>query len=310
VSDPQPSERSAASDPQTAESSGLTLSAYLRLMRPRQWSKNLLVFAALVFSSELFSTTSLSRSVLAFVAFCLASSSVYVVNDLLDAERDRAHPEKRRRPIAAGVVSRGAAASLAVVLTVAGLSLAVWIRWPFALAIVSYILLVHFYSLVGKHIVILDTMLVAAGFVVRAVGGALAIDVPTSDWFVLCTFFAALFLALSKRRAERLALQNSAGQHRSVLDQYTESTLTVFTSTAIAATAISYALYALDTAEQFPLLPLTVPFVLFAIFRYHHLVETAGMGEKPEEIFLHDRPFQSSVLAFAFGSLVALYLGT
>jgi 4-hydroxybenzoate polyprenyltransferase len=297
------------SSPGRPESAAGSLRDWLRLIRPRQWSKNLLVFAALVFANELFSPDSVVKSLLAFVSFCAASSSVYVINDVLDAERDRQHPEKCRRPIASGAIAPRGAVALAGVLTVLALSLAWWIGWRFAAAIGFYIALVHFYSAVGKHVVLLDTMLVAAGFVVRAVGGALAIDVPTSDWFVLCTFFAAMFLALSKRRAELLALKGGAGLHRSVLDQYTEPTLATFTSTAIAATAITYALYAIDTSEAFPLLPLTVPFVLFAVFRYHHLVETAGLGEKPEEVFLHDRPFQLCVIAFAAGSFAALYLG-
>jgi 4-hydroxybenzoate polyprenyltransferase len=163
--------------------------------------------------------------------------------------------------------------------------------------------------MMGKHIVILDTMLVAAGFVIRAVGGALAIQVPSSAWFVLCTFFAALFLALSKRRAEFIALSDGAGEVRSVLGEYTAATLNAYTSTAIAATTLSYALYVIDTARAFPLLPLTVPFVLFAVFRYHHLVETAGMGERPEDVFLRDRSFQVGVLAFGAAALAAVYIG-
>jgi 4-hydroxybenzoate polyprenyltransferase len=283
--------------------------ALIRLLRPRQWSKNLLVFAAIVFANELFVAQSLILASLAFAAFCMASSSVYVINDLLDVERDRQHPQKRYRPIAAGEISPPFAIGVAAVLTLASLGLAFWVEVEFGFAIAIYIALVHFYSMTGKHIVILDTMLVAAGFVIRAVGGALAIQVPSSAWFVLCTFFAALFLALSKRRAELLALSDDAEEIRAVLGEYTASTLNAYTSTAIAATTLSYALYVLDSARAFPLLPLTVPFVLFAVFRYHHLVETAGMGERPEEVFLRDRTFQVCVLAFGAASLAAIYLG-
>lgn len=285
------------------------LRALIRLMRPRQWSKNLLVFAALVFANQLFVPTSVALSLLGFIAFCLASSSVYVVNDLMDVERDRQHPEKRHRPIASGEVSPAVALVLAALLTAGSLAIALWIGWKFAAAIGVYVALVHFYSMAGKHVVILDTMIVAAGFVIRAVGGALAISVRVSEWFVLCTFFAALFLALSKRRAELLAQHTDSSQTRSVLEQYTESTLAAYTSTAIAATTISFGLYVINSAHTFPLLPGTVPFVLYAVFRYHHLVETAGMGEKPEDVFLRDRPFQLCVVAFAIASLAAVYLG-
>ena len=282
--------------------------ALIRLLRPQQWPKNLLVFAAAIFANQLFVATSASLAALAFVAFCLASSSVYVINDLLDAEVDRRHPVKRSRPIAAGEIGAGAAIGLAVALTLAALGLATAINGPFAIAIATYIALTHFYSIVGKHIVILDVMLVATGFVLRAVGGALAIQVPSSSWFVLCSFFAALFLALSKRRAEMISQAGGSAEHRPVIGEYSGSALAAYTTTAIAATAITYSLYVIDSAARFPLLPLTVPFVLFAVFRYHHLVETAGLGERPEEVFLRDRTFQVCVLSFLALSMTAIYL--
>jgi 4-hydroxybenzoate polyprenyltransferase len=279
------------------------------LLRPQQWSKNLLVFAATIFANQLFVPWSVSLAALAFVAFCLASSSVYIVNDILDAEVDRQHPVKRSRPIAAGEIRTGVASWLAVVLAFTALGLALAINGPFAIAIAAYIALVLFYSVAGKHIVILDTMLVAVGFVLRAVGGALAIQVPSSDWFVLCTFFAALFLALSKRRAEMISQDGGSAGHRAVIGEYSESGLVTYMTTAIAATVITYSLYAIGAARLYPLLPLTVPFVLFAVFRYHHLVETAGFGERPEEVFLRDRTFQVCVLAFLALSIAAIYLG-
>jgi 4-hydroxybenzoate polyprenyltransferase len=282
--------------------------ALIRLLRPRQWPKNLLVFAAAVFANQLFVVTSASLAGLAFVAFCLASSSVYVINDIMDAEVDRQHPVKRLRPIAAGEIGTGLAICLAVALTLGALGLAAAINGPFAITIVVYIALVHFYSTVGKHIVILDVMLIAAGFVLRAVGGALAIQVPSSHWFVLCTFFAALFLALSKRQAEMISQDGGSSGHRAVIGEYNEAALNTYTTTAIAATAITYSLYAIDSAALFPLLPLTVPFVLFALFRYHHLVETAGLGERPEEVFVRDRTLQVCVLAFIAVSMMAIYL--
>lgn len=304
-----PSPEGVPTEPTGAAARTRALPAWLRVLRMRQWSKNLLVFAAMVFADRLFDATSVQLALLGFAAFCLASSSVYVVNDILDAERDRLHPDKRFRPVAAREISPGAAGALAALLTGGAFALAVSIGWAFTAAIAGYVVLVHFYSAVGKHVVILDTMLVAAGFVIRAVGGALAIGVPSSNWFVLCTFFAALFLALSKRRAEKIALRDGAGRTRSVLESYSDSTLTAFTATSIAATVISYALYVIDAAHLYPRLPLTVPFVLFAVFRYYHLVETSGFGEKPEEVFFRDRAFQAGVIAFAVASFAALYSG-
>jgi 4-hydroxybenzoate polyprenyltransferase len=283
--------------------------ALIRLLRPRQWPKNLLVFAAATFANQLFDVMSAGLAGLAFVAFCVASSSVYVINDIMDVEVDRQHPVKRFRPIAAGEIGMAHAIWLAIGLTLGALGLAAAINPPFAITIAVYIALVHFYSTVGKHVVILDVMLIAAGFVLRAVGGALAIQVPSSDWFVLCTFFAALFLALSKRQAEMISQDGGSAGHRSVIGEYNEAALNTFTTTAIAATAITYSLYAIETAKQISLLPLTVPFVLFALFRYHHLVETAGLGERPEEAFQHDRTLQVCVLAFVALSMTAVYLG-
>jgi 4-hydroxybenzoate polyprenyltransferase len=285
----------------------------LRLLRPKQWTKNLLLFAALLFAEELFHPAALATACLAFVAFCLASSSIYVVNDLLDVERDRLHPDKRQRPIASGEVASEQAAILAAVLSVAALGLAFLIGRDFGLATVVYMLLSHFYSFVGKNVVLLDTLLIAIGFVLRAVAGAIAIDVPYSDWFVLCTLFVALFISLSKRKAELLGARDAAGA-RPVLMKYSENALTAFTGTSMAAAVISYSLYVQDIVAEsgggLRLLILTVPFVIIAVFRYHLLVDKEGLGEKPEEILLSDRPLQLSMLGFVLVAIAAFYGGS
>ena len=285
----------------------------LRLLRPKQWTKNLLLFAALVFAEELFHPAAFVTACLAFVAFCVASSSIYIVNDLVDVERDRLHPDKRQRPIASGAVSKGKAAALAVLLSAGALGLAFWIGHGFGLAVVVYMVLSHFYSFAGKNVVILDVLLIAIGFVLRAVAGAIAIDVPYSDWFVLCTLFVALFIALSKRKAELLAAREAAGS-RPVLMKYTESALTAFTGTSMAAAVISYSIYVQDilaeSGGELRLLILTVPFVIIAIFRYYLLVEKEGLGEKPEEILLSDRPLQLSMLGFVLVAVAAFYVGS
>lgn len=284
----------------------------LRLLRPRQWIKNLLLFAALVFARQLFVPRSVALATLAFFAFCLASSSVYVVNDLVDAERDREHPEKRNRPIASGAVSPHAAAALATLLTLAALGTAFAIGRGFGAAVVVYLGLSHFYSLAGKNFVVLDVLLVAAGFVIRAIAGALAIEVPYSDWFVLCTFFLATFIAFSKRRAELVASGDAALRSRPVLVRYSERSLTAFTSASMAAAIISYSLYVQDVHQRAGddqrLLPFSVPFVIFVIFRYHLLVES-GAGEKPEEAVFQDRALLASLAGFVAIALAAFYWG-
>jgi 4-hydroxybenzoate polyprenyltransferase len=281
----------------------------LRLLRPRQWTKNALLFAALVFAEKLFDADALLRASLAFVSFCLAASSAYVVNDWIDAPRDREHPEKRKRPIASGEVGRGAALLLALALTAGAFGLAAGLGTEFLGAVLVYVALTHFYSLVGKNVVILDAMLVSAGFVIRAVAGALAIHVPSSDWFVLCTLFLALFLALSKRRAELLRLGDDASRARPVLAAYTPGILSLFTATSMTAALITYAIYVHAVIEKYPRLGLSLPFVIFGLFRYQLLVETRGLGEKPEDVVFVDRPFQACLFGFAAVALAALYLG-
>lgn len=282
----------------------------LQLLRPKQWTKNLLLFAALVFAQRLFDPGSFVTACIAFAAFCLASSSVYVVNDLVDVERDRQHPQKRERPIPSGRVSRGAAAALALALSVGALAVAWGIGRDFALATLTYMVLTHIYTFAGKNLVVLDILLVALGFVLRAVAGALAIGVPFSDWFVLCTFFVALFIAVSKRRAE---LEAAGGDFasRPVLGRYTQDALSAFGTVAMAASVISYSLWVQDELEQAGdeprLLLFTVPFVVLAIFRYQLLLERGEAGERPEETLLTDRVLQLSILGFGLVAIAAFY---
>ncbi|MBW2266932.1 MAG: decaprenyl-phosphate phosphoribosyltransferase [Deltaproteobacteria bacterium] len=283
----------------------------LQLLRAKQWTKNLLLFAALVFAQRLFDPHSFLTACIAFGAFCLASSSGYVVNDLVDVERDRQHPYKRNRPIASGRVAPAAAAGLAALLTAGALAVAWGIGWPFTVATVAYLALTHFYTFVGKNLVVLDILLVAFGFVLRAVAGALAIGVPFSDWFVLCTFFVAIFIAVAKRRSELNAAAADFSA-RPVLGHYTRDALTAFGTTAMAASVISYSLWVQDELEQAGGEPrtllFTVPFVILAIFRYHLLVERGEAGERPEDTLLTDRPLQVAILGFALVAVAAFYL--
>jgi 4-hydroxybenzoate polyprenyltransferase len=266
-----------------------------------------------VFAAKLHDLEAVLLATLAFVSFCGASSSVYIVNDLLDVERDRLHPNKRLRPIASGAVSPALASVLGLFLTVGSLAIAFAIGPIFGVAVITYLGMSHFYSLAGKNIAILDVMLIAAGFVIRAVSGALAIEVESSNWFILCTLFLAIFIALCKRKAEMIALHENAETMRPVLRLYTLDALNSFISTSMAGVLIAYALYVLDTrftsSMNFQVLTLTLPFVMFGVFRYYLLVETSKVGERAEEVLLRDHPIQACVFGFAVVAILAVYAG-
>jgi 4-hydroxybenzoate polyprenyltransferase len=284
---------------------------WLRLLRPRQWTKNLLLFAALIFARRLFDPGSLLMACLGFVVFCAASASTYVMNDWIDVERDRLHPLKRSRPIASGAIAPGAAALVGALLTAGSLAAAFALGREFGVWTLAYLGLNYLYSTLGKHVAVLDVLLIASGFVIRAIAGAVVIDVPYSEWFILCTLFLAVFLAASKRKGELLSLAGDAPDHRPVLGAYTLSSLNAFTATSMAATVLSYALYVVaeHPGEEIHLLAFTVPFVIFGVFRYYLLVETGNLGDRPEEILLQDRPTQVCVVGFAVVAAAALYLG-
>jgi 4-hydroxybenzoate polyprenyltransferase len=293
------------------ERAGPTPADWLRLLRPRQWTKNLLLFAALLFARRLFDPAALLLALLGFGAFCAASSSVYVLNDLIDVDRDRRHPLKRQRPIASGAIPRGTAAGLALLLAFGSLGWAFALGSSFGIWTLAYVALNLVYTTLGKNVAVLDVLLIASGFVIRAIAGAVVIDVPYSEWFILCTLFLAIFLAASKRKAELLSLGDGAAEHRPVLGSYTTASLDAFTSTSMAATVLSYALYVVaeNPGEDIHLLALTVPFVIFGVFRYALLVEQGELGDRPEEVLLQDRPMQICVIGFAVIAAAALYLG-
>ena len=299
---------------------GLTRAAVplLRAMRPRQWLKNGLVFMALAFSvGQAWTvrqpeswTPLLVKAVVAFVAFCAVSSAEYLVNDLRDIERDRLHPRKRRRPLASGALRARTAVLAAVVLLAAGMLLSLPLGWRFALALVGYASLALAYSFALKHMVLLDLMALAVGFVLRAVAGALAINVPVSPWLYLCTFLGALFIAINKRRHELTLLDDGAADHRPILAEYTTGLLDQMASVVTAATVVAYALYTV-TAENLPdnhAMLGTVPFVLYGIFRYMYLVHRHDAGGSPEDILLTDRPLQVTVALWVATAMVILTL--
>ncbi len=281
--------------------------ALLRALRPKQWTKNGLLFAALVFSQRYSDLHAVRDVVIGFALFCAISSSGYIVNDLRDVEADRLHPRKKNRPIAAGLVPVPLAWGLAAVLMVGGVAGAFLLKPGFGVAAASYLLITLTYSTFFKHTVLLDVMLIAAGFVVRAVAGAEAIPVPSSPWFLTCTAFGALFIGFSKRLAEIRALGDTAGAHRKILDEYSIPMLEQYISIMTGCAIISYALYAVDSGHG-PGMLLTVPFVIYGVMRVMYLVEK-GDGGAPEMMLLKDWPLQLCIALFGATAIVAMRFG-
>lgn len=286
-----------------------TLSAFVRLGRPTQWTKNLIVFAALLFSNKLFTEGSAANAAAVFVAFCLLSSAVYALNDIMDIAEDRTHPVKKNRPVASGALSPAQAGAYAVVLAAISLGSAFLIKPVVGLICLLYAVINISYSNWLKHVVILDVMLVSSGFVLRAVAGAAALSVAVSPWLLLCTILLSLFLAMCKRRCEISTLAEGAGSYRKVLSQYSLPLLDQMISSTTAATVMAYCMYSFTSsaARHAPWLMLTVPFVIYGIFRYLYLVYRRGAGEEPERILISDRPLQLDIALWGITAGFIIY---
>jgi 4-hydroxybenzoate polyprenyltransferase len=299
--------------------------ALLRLMRPQQWVKNLLVYLALIFARRVTDLPAIGRATVAFCAFCLAASAIYILNDLMDRDRDRSHPRKRLRPLASGVVTPAQAIALMVACLVGAgiLTVALAMRIPlagdpfarwggsaalFVLCMVAYVALNTLYSLWLKHVVLLDIFLIAAGYVLRALAGAFVIPVPISPWFYLCITFGALFLALGKRRAELLLLNDDAYSHRRNLREYTLPLLDQLIMIVVTCTLISYSLYTFQGENASHNLMLTIPLVVFGLFRYLYLIYVKAAGERPDELFWRDRQIFVTIALWFGLTLALLYL--
>jgi 4-hydroxybenzoate polyprenyltransferase len=279
-------------------------------MRPHQWIKNGLVLAPLLFDQRLFDAQRVWLSFIAVVAFCLVASGVYLVNDVRDAESDRHHPVKRFRPIAARQVSPDVALGAAVMSISASLALGWLVRLEFTAVIAAYALLMTAYSAGLKRIVILDVFAISAGFVLRAAGGAVAIAVPISPWLYVCTMLAALLIGFGKRRHELVLLGDQAIDHRANLNAYSLPLLDQFLSIVAASTVMAYALYTFDaaTVPRNQTMMLTLPFVVYGIFRYLYLIFRRDLGGSPEALLFQDPPLLASVVGWAVASGLILYL--
>jgi len=287
-----------------------TAAAVLVSLRPRQWVKNLFVFAGLIFAQKLF-TPAVWPALAAFAVFCALSGSVYLLNDVADRERDRLDPRKRGRPIAAGRLGVGAAVAAAAALILAGLGAAALLSGAFLATAVAYVVLLTAYSAWLKHLVIVDVLVVAGGFVLRAVAGAVVIRVEMSGWLLICTILLALFLALGKRRFEYLSLGGDAAAHRPILAEYSPGLLDQMIAVVTASTVTAYALYTMspETVAKFrtQLLPATLPFVLYGIFRYLYLLYRRQLGGNPSELLLGDRALLLNALGWLLAVLLIIY---
>ena len=322
-----PSRRGAEARPGSEDSIGVTLRAAIEALRPAQWSKNGLVLLALIFAGRLTDPGAVGRVLVAFVAFCCASSAVYVLNDIADRHRDRHHPTKYLRPIASGRLALPRAVILAAACAVLALALSVWLAlvglkgqpdpftaWggaPLLLVatIAGYLLLNVAYSWQLKRVPLWDVFIVAAGFVLRALAGAFAIPVPISPWFYLCTTFLALLLALGKRRAELVSLAggHDTGQRES-LRAYSLALLDQLLVVVVTCTLLTYSLYTFESGIGGHALMITIPFVIFGIFRYLYLLYVKGDGERPDELLWRDRQILGSVLLCVVAVVLLLYV--
>jgi 4-hydroxybenzoate polyprenyltransferase len=283
----------------------------LASLRPEQWTKNLLVLSGVAFGGRLLEPAAVATAVAAFGVFCGLSGAVYLFNDVADREADRNHPLKRERPIASGQLSPSTALAAGIILGAVGIIVGFAINMRFGLIAATYVAALLLYSVALKHVVIVDVLMIAAGFVLRAIGGAVAVDVPISHWLLVCTTLLALFLALSKRRHELLLLAEGAMDHRRILEEYSPYLLDQMIGVVTASTLIAYTEYATsaDTAARLGTgkLGLTIPFVLYGIFRYLYLVHQKRGGGSPAAMLLTDRPLLGCVALWAASVIVLLY---
>ncbi len=278
-------------------------------MRPRQWPKNAFLFAALVFDSKLFIIPDFLRTFAGFVLFCMISSSVYIFNDLMDVDADRLHPVKKNRPIPSGKLPVPVALAAGTILALLAVGLGYLLDWQFALTVLVYFSMILVYSKWLKHIPILDVLILAAGFVLRVHAGTTLIVVERfSPWLYVLMSLLALYLGFGKRRAEMTLLASDTASQRKVLDGYTIPLLDQFITIVSGTTILAYSLYTFFRLPDNHTLMLTIPFVIYAIFRYLYLIQVKQIGGEPEEILLSDRPFQISLFLWGLAVIAVFYV--
>jgi 4-hydroxybenzoate polyprenyltransferase len=279
--------------------------AYVRLVRPKQWTKNGFVLAGVIFSGEVLQTSSVVAALLAFVAFCALSGGVYAANDILDVAEDRKHPTKRLRPVASGAIPVRTAAVYAALLALGGLALAFFVGLGVGLAGLAYLALQAVYTPILKHMAVLDVMSISAGFVVRALAGVAAVGSQISPWLLVCTGLLTLFLGFSKRRYELFVLGEGARTHRKNLNDYSIEMLDQMMNIMVAATIIAYTMYTFFAYNSSYMMA-SIPFVIYGVFRYLLLLHRDGGGD-PDTLLLSDRPLQITLLLWLAVVITVLY---
>lgn len=297
------SRTSTVSSPATG--TGSTVSGLIRLLRPKQWTKNLLLFAALLFSFEEIRTETILATLLGFILFSLVAGCVYILNDFVDRDRDRQHPVKRYRPMASGQVNPSHALLFGIILLILSVGTAFMMNPLFGVLCIVYFLLNVSYSFVLKHLVILDMMTIAAGFVLRAIAGGVLIHVPFTPWFLICTMLLSLFLAIGKRRNELTLLEGNTGSHRKVLDNYSITLLDQFNTIVTTATIISYSLFTF-TSDRTIHLMWTIPLVIYGMFRYLYLIHMKNQGGSPDRVLFEDKPILITVMLYVI-SVITIF---
>lgn len=284
---------------------------FIKCLRPKQWTKNLLVFAGYLFTIErVHAPGTLFRVFIAFGLFCAVSGATYIFNDAADVERDRKHPRKCKRPIASGAVSIRAAITFATLLLISSVYASFRLDMNFGLMILAYLILTTAYSIKLKHLVIIDLLSLAAGFVIRAASGAFVARVEISPWLLACTTLLALFLGLAKRRSELVSLEAGATDHRKTLGEYTAPMLDQMLMISASTSLMAYFLYTFTgkTGSNHPLMIATTPFVVYGLFRYLYLIHTKNAGGSPEQILLEDRPMLINIVLYVVAAAIALKL--
>ena len=286
----------------------MDVKAIFQLMRPKQWIKNFFVFAAIIFSGKFFNENILYLNIITFILFCLTSSSIYVLNDIVDIEKDRCHPDKKRRPLPSGRVSLKTAAILDIIIVLFVTYFSYKMLSIKILSILAIYMVINvFYSFKLKNVVIIDVMIITFGFVLRVESGSLATGVQVSPWLFLCTILLALFLALNKRRSEIITLKDRSGSHRKILEEYSVEMLDKMLIIVTPSILMAYCLYTFSSVQSKTMI-FTIPFVLYGIFRYEYLVDKKNVGGKPEDVFGKDIPFLINIILWVISVLTIIYL--
>ncbi|WP_026882277.1 decaprenyl-phosphate phosphoribosyltransferase [Clostridium akagii] len=284
----------------------LDMKYILKLMRPKQWLKNVFVLAALVFSGKFQNGHILLLNLYVFILFSLISSAVYILNDLVDVEKDKQHPQKKFRPIASGKVSKSQALAFELIIVCIVLFTSYSISLKLLVVLLTYYIMNILYSFKLKNVVIVDVMIITFGFVLRVISGSIVTNVQLSPWLILCTILISLFLALNKRRSEIVTLKDKRGSHRKILEEYSveliDSMLTIVTPSIL----ITYCLYTFSSTQSRTMM-ITIPFVLYGIFRYQYLVSKKNVGGKPEDVFQNDMPFLIDIVLWAVIIIAIIY---